>query len=104
MADHIGYEIASPKIEKRKATKIDKPPRARSRSRRARSTTRSTSGLCRWISVHRAATMRKKLIAIQEISSGFSAIEDRGYRGQTNFEGRVCRVLELRRRTLNNAT
>ena len=34
----------------------------------------------------------------------FFAIEDRGYRGQMNFEGRVCRVLELRRRTLNNAT
>ena len=27
MADHIGYEIAPPKIEKSKVTKIEKPPR-----------------------------------------------------------------------------
>jgi hypothetical protein len=50
--------------------------------------------------------MRKKLIAIQEISSGFSAIEDRGYRGQMNFEGKSLPSLgtaqaDAQRRNLN---
>ena len=48
-----------------------------------------------WPVIHRAATMRKNAIAVQELSSGFSAADDRGYNGKVGREFAVDEANDL---------